>query len=272
MATYVQQYADGTSNASTAGTIMMGDDTTNLQFVHVDTSGDLQVDVLTMPTTTITGTVDTELPAAAALADGASATPTTPTVGVIALLMNATTVDRQRAVVAGLDSTGTGIAAAGLVGQFDDAATATVTENQFAPVRISSRRAVLLEGVGTAGSSLGGVVSIQGVASGTAVPISGSITASPSTGATATLTNVNDTASSTTLLAANANRLTATIYNDSPSLLYVKFGTTASTTSFNVRIGAQGFYEIPVPTYTGRIDGIWSADASGAARIMELTA
>ena len=94
-----------------------------------------------------TVTVDSELPAAAALADAASATPTTPTVGAVGLVMNATTLDRQRAVVNALDSTGTGIAAAGLVGQLDDVATGTVTENQFAPVRISSRRAILIEGV-----------------------------------------------------------------------------------------------------------------------------
>ena len=87
------------------------------------------------------------LTVAAALADGASAAPTTPTIGVIPLVMNATTEDRARAVVNALDSTGTGIAASGMVGQFDDAATGTVTENQFAPVRISSRRAVLVEGV-----------------------------------------------------------------------------------------------------------------------------
>ena len=91
--------------------------------------------------------VDTELMAAAALADAASATPTTPSVGAIPQLMNATTVDRQRAVVAGLDSTGTGIAAAGMVGQLDDTSPSAVTENQFAAVRISSRRAVLGEGV-----------------------------------------------------------------------------------------------------------------------------
>lgn len=40
--------------------------------------------------------VDTELPAAAALADGAAATPTTPTVGAVPLLYNGSTVDRER--------------------------------------------------------------------------------------------------------------------------------------------------------------------------------
>jgi len=59
-------------------------------------------------------------------------------------------------VVAGLDTTATGVQAVGVVGQFDDVATSAVTENQFAPVRISTRRALLVEGV----------------ASGTAQPVS----------------------------------------------------------------------------------------------------
>ena len=47
----------------------------------------------------------------------------------------------------GLDSAGTGVQATGLMGQLDDVATGAVTENQFAPVRVSSRRALLVEGV-----------------------------------------------------------------------------------------------------------------------------
>lgn len=90
---------------------------------------------------------------------------------------------------------------------------------------------------------------------------------------TATLTNVNDTNVSTTLLALNTSRLAAYIHNDSTSILYVKFGTTASTTSYTVKLIADAFYELPNnPIYTGRIDGIWSADSTGAARITELTA
>lgn len=91
-------------------------------------------------------------------------------------------------------------------------------------------------------------------------------------GATATLTNVNDTASSTTLLSANTDRRGFAIHNDSTSILYVKFGTTASTTSYTVKLAADAYYESPSWCYTGRVDGIWSADASGAARITELAA
>lgn len=91
------------------------------------------------------GLVSGALPAATALADAASATPTTPTVGTVPLLMNATTIDRARAVVNALNSTGTGIAAAGLVAQLDDTSPTTITENQFGNVRMSPARALYTE-------------------------------------------------------------------------------------------------------------------------------
>lgn len=160
------QFADGAARGTATGTIAMVDDGTNIQSLLGDTSGRAFINVsqingvapLMGSGATGTGSprisiatdanvVDTELPAAAALADAASAAPSTSTIGSIPLLMNATTVDRQRAVVNALDSVGTGIAAVGLVGQLDDTATGTVTENQFAPLRISTRRALLVEGV-----------------------------------------------------------------------------------------------------------------------------
>lgn len=48
------QYADGAARGSAIGTIAMGDDGTNIQSVHVDSSGDLQIDVLTMPSVAVT--------------------------------------------------------------------------------------------------------------------------------------------------------------------------------------------------------------------------
>lgn len=102
---------------------------------------------------------NTEMPAAAALAD-ATANPTTPLLGSASEIFNGTTWDRARSIVNGMNTTGTGVASAGLMGQLDDTGTSAVTENQFAPVRISTRRAILVEGV----------------ASGTAQPISGSLT------------------------------------------------------------------------------------------------
>jgi hypothetical protein len=55
--------------------------------------------------------------------------------------------DRQREVVNGQDTVGTGIAAAGLLAQLDDTSPSTVTENQFGPLRMSSRRVLRVEGV-----------------------------------------------------------------------------------------------------------------------------
>lgn len=78
----------------------------------------------------------------------------------------------------GMDVTGAAVQAVGIVGQFDDTAPGAVTENQFAPVRISTRRALLVEGV----------------ASGTAQPISA-----------ASLPLPTDAATETTLAAANTS-------------------------------------------------------------------
>lgn len=82
-----------------------------------------------------------------------------------------------------------------------------------------------------------------------------------------TVTSVNDSASSVTLVAANGAVRERIIQNDSSSVLYIKFGTTASATDYTVRLAQN---EILVTSYQGRIDGIWSSDSSGAAKITEL--
>jgi hypothetical protein len=82
---------------------------------------------------------------------------------------------------------------------------------------------------------------------------------------TATLANVASSASSVTLFAAASNDNARTIWNDSTAVLYVKFGTTASTTSFTVQLAAGAYYEFPQPLFAGRVDGIW-ASANGSAR------
>lgn len=93
---------------------------------------------------------------------------------------------------------------------------------------------------------------------------------------TATRTSVADTASDVQLLASNLNRKGATIYNDSTVTLYVALGTAAaSLTDFSVLLVAGAYYELPLGNngrpYTGEIRGIWASNASGSARITELT-
>lgn len=87
---------------------------------------------------------------------------------------------------------------------------------------------------------------------------------------TANLTNVAASATSVTLLASNANRKRVIICNDSAAKLRVKFGATASTTSFTLLLGAYDTYESPITVvYTGVIDGIWES-ATGTARVTEM--
>ena len=88
---------------------------------------------------------------------------------------------------------------------------------------------------------------------------------------TSAFTNVASSASTGTLLASNANRLGAIIYNDSTANLFVKFGATASSTSFTFKMAAGDTLFIDNGyLYTGIIDGIWDA-ANGYARVTENT-
>jgi trimeric autotransporter adhesin len=102
-------------------------------------------------------------------------------------------------------------------------------------------------------------------------PNTGAVTTFPATSSTATLTNVASSASSVQIVASNAGRKGFYVFNDSTQVLYLKFGTTASTSSYTVQVPGGGYYEMPNPTlYTGELDGIW-ASANGNARVTELS-
>jgi hypothetical protein len=87
--------------------------------------------------------------------------------------------------------------------------------------------------------------------------------------ASSAVTSVLASVTSTTVLAANAAREGAAVYNDSSSALYLKLGATASSTSFTVKMGANSYFEV-LGGYTGVIDGIWDT-ATGSARVTEIT-
>lgn len=185
--------ADGAGNPTTptVGAANLAYNGTTWDRVRGDTANGLDVDVTRVQGTV---TVDSELPAAAALADGAG-NPTTPTVGAGNLAFNGTTWDRVRGdVTNGLDvdvtrsalPTGASTlaeqqtqttalqliddtvhaanAALGKVNaigaQMDDAATTAATENNVSALRINSDRALhvnLRSGaaeVGTSGAPL----------------------------------------------------------------------------------------------------------------------
>jgi hypothetical protein len=81
--------------------------------------------------------------------------------------------------------------------------------------------------------------------------------------------NVSTSTASATLIASNGLRQGASIWNDASTTLYVKFGATASATSFHVAMSPQSYLEVPF-RYTGIVDGILSS-GTGTARIGEFT-
>lgn len=111
-------------------------------------------------------------------------------------------------------------------------------------------------------------------------PVSGTVTANAGTGTfttssarpgTGTQTSVASTiTTNTTILAANAARLGATIYNESTAVLFILLGAgTESATIYTLQMAAGAYYEVPFG-FTGIIKGHW-ASANGSARVMELT-
>lgn len=98
------------------------------------------------------------------------------------------------------------------------------------------------------------------------VTVTGTVTATPEKASSATLANVSTSTTSATLLASNSARKKAIIVNDSTANLYVKYGTTASATSFSYLL--QPYDTLEEYNYTGRIDGIL-ASGTGTARTSE---
>ncbi len=87
---------------------------------------------------------------------------------------------------------------------------------------------------------------------------------------TATRTQTADTGTESILLAANASRIGAAIFNDSSAMLYLGLGSTpVSTTDYTAKIFTNGYYRVPTD-FTGVIRGVWASDPNdGGARITE---
>ena len=88
---------------------------------------------------------------------------------------------------------------------------------------------------------------------------------------TSSVTSVVSAAVSTSILASNANRRMAILFNDCDKAVYVKLGATASTTSFSYKLSPAQTLELPIPLYTGAIDAIWDAAPTGSMRVTEIS-
>jgi hypothetical protein len=96
------------------------------------------------------------------------------------------------------------------------------------------------------------------------------VTANAPSSSTSSVTNVSAAAASTQILAANAARMCATVYNDSSSVCYLKLGSGASATSMTLPMQPYSYYDVP-EVWRGAVFGYW-VTATGAARVTELTA
>lgn len=119
-----------------------------------------------------------------------------------------------------------------------------------------------------AGSNIIGRAGIDQTTDGTTNKVN--IDASLKSG-TATRTSVNSGTTSATILASNANRKGATIFNsDANALLLDLSGGTAAATRCQVRLTQYQSYSVP-SGYTGGITGIWEANGDGIADMVEFT-
>jgi hypothetical protein len=86
--------------------------------------------------------------------------------------------------------------------------------------------------------------------------------------ASATLANVASSATNVTCLASNAARRGAAFFNDSTQPVFLKYGATASASSYTVKVEGGGYYEMGAAGYSGIVDCLWSS-ANGNARVTE---
>lgn len=100
---------------------------------------------------------------------------------------------------------------------------------------------------------------------------SGTWSVATATYSSSAVSSVTSAATNTVLLASNASRRQAVLYNDCDKAVYVKLGSTASSTSFSYRLQPNQTLELPTPVYTGAIDGIWDSSPTGSMRVTEIT-
>lgn len=82
---------------------------------------------------------------------------------------NGTTLDVMRSALNGMNTTGTGILAAGIVAQVDETSITTVTENQFGHVRMTSQGIMYVAASPTTGASAAAATAATTVAAGSLV-------------------------------------------------------------------------------------------------------
>lgn len=112
-----------------------------------------------------------------------------------------------------------------------------------------------------------GALLVSGSTGGTTI---GSVTIAPSTAAA--ISTVAVTTTSGTALAANANRKGAMVVNEStsPGIALIAMATAASSTAYSAPVAPGGYWEMPLPAYTGAISVV-TVSTAATLRVTELT-
>lgn len=139
----------------------------------------------------------------------------------------------------------------------------------FTALAISSDGGVTYTPVGEGGLALPIDITKIGGTSFTLGPVglSSSISTIVPRASTRTVTSVTASLTSVQVLAANSNRLGASIYNDSTAYMYLKAGTGASSSSKTLTLAPKTFYEL-LPCDNLEYTAAWSS-ATGSADITE---
>jgi hypothetical protein len=147
----------------------------------------------------------------------------------------------------------------GVVGGTAQSVSGTVTANQGTAAAVASAWPIKV----TDGTDTAEVTNaVPGAGDfGLVVRVAGSVSVSGTRPTTSTVSIVTVTTASTTILASNANRLGAILWNVGGNT-FVKLGAAATTASFTVRMSTNSEWELPDPVYTGIITGITSAGSN----------
>ena len=122
---------------------------------------------------------------------------------------------------------------------------------------------------GSAGTPATDVVSVQGIAGATAIPVSGTVNTYPAQGTTVSNSNFTSITSAT-LASAVASREVLTVHNEGAGMLYINVGSSVSTTSYQVRLLAGDYWEAPAGQQSLQHSGIFSS-AGSTARVTEVS-
>ncbi|MBH8553316.1 hypothetical protein I8751_13215 [Nostocaceae cyanobacterium CENA357] len=97
-----------------------------------------------------------------------------------------------------------------------------------------------------------------------------SVSVSPVTSTTGTDIDITIANTATQVLAANANRKSFTIYNQTSVDIYFDYSSNVTTANYAFKLSAGSYYEMPVsPIYQGAVFGI-VATGTASPQIREL--